>query len=156
MTKRTKSIYKKRIWSDNDKDYLRDNYNNMPMPGLMKHLSRTDFAIHKMAGLLKITGNRQHIHNYKNGTSYKSTGKKPGIAAPKRKIKPVVVSVAKVSRKAKPPMKHRWCDQKLDMKPFNPTGKILIRVDHRTSIYVPASASQKEIDIIINRYKKVS
>lgn len=37
---------------------------------------------------------------------------------------------------------------------FDSTGKKLVKVDHRTSVYVPQNATKAEIDKIVNQYKR--
>lgn len=153
MTKRKKPVYPKRDWSEADKDFLRQHYDSMAMPELMQALTRTDEAIHAMASRMELTGNRYGINNYLAGKSYKSEGRK---VTPQKKTKqeqPKPVTVIVRGRKKKP-KRRRWCDQKLQTKPFTSEGKKQVRVDHRTVIYVPANATEKEIENIINRYKK--
>ena len=155
MAKRSKPIYPKRIWSVEDKMFLRQNYNSMPMPEIMEHLRRTDDAIHWMASHLGLTGHRYSVNNHLAGKSYTKKGSGTSLKVRGKKIKTNTVTEAIRGRKRKK-KGHRWCDQKLASKPFATEGKKTVRIDHKTVIYVPSCLSETEIAAIVAKYKKTT
>lgn len=143
-------------WSEDHKAYVKAHYATMSMELMVQHLGRAAGSIHTMAQRLKCTGKRYGVNNALAGRSYNSPGlttrnHKKKADKPHRKITSAVRSNG---RKANPDKAKRWDQKKFKIKDFDPSGKKLIRIDHKTCVYVPSKATDKEIETIVNRYKK--
>lgn len=133
------------IWEKQEIDFLKDHYDTLPMWDLSKHLkNRTDNAIHRKAHLLGITGNRYGLNNFTSGSSYIPGMEKSGKSGSRPPVK---------GRKKKTTHR-RWSDQRYKTKNFNPAEMKPVRVDHKTVIYVPATATSSEIEVIKTKYQR--
>lgn len=123
----------KQKWSTEEEVFLKDNYKGLHIEDLLKELpGRTDDAIHGKAHRMGITGDRY--------------GVSPVRDKPKGQVK---------GRKRK--RKHRrWCDVRYATKRSPTEGKKPIRIDHKTVIYVPIAATEREIELIKNKFQKTS
>lgn len=124
------------VWTEGDKAFLRKNYASMPMDEMIKHLGRTARAIHTKASALRITGARWGVdHNRlgrpaKEATTVKTVGRNGGTKQPKPETRNT---------------------RKYKTIPFTTEGKKRIQLDAKTSIYVSASATDKQVEDILWR-----
>lgn len=128
--------FKNPEWTEAHKNFLRKHYATMPMDDMVKHLGRTARAIHTKASTLRITGARWGVDHNRTGrpekTAAKATGRKYG------------------DKKPKPETKNT---KRYTSIPFTTEGKKRIQVDAKTSIYVAANATEKEIENILLKLK---
>jgi hypothetical protein len=131
--------YNKVQWTKEQAKQLKDGYEKLSIATLMELLNKSARQIHQKAYKLGITKGRYSIANYKGG-------KKKG-----EKQKMITSAIVKNKRVAKHVERR---NKPLLHKPFSTEGKKMIKIDRKTSVYVPIKASQKEIDEILGRYKK--
>lgn len=119
-------------WSKEDKEYLAANYHNTPMDLLVKYLKREASKIRSIANKMKITGRRYGLDKPKNPIQEK----KQSSATEKNQ--------------------QRWDKKVFPTTTFSSSGKKAVRVDRKTFVYVPITATDKEVESIVNRYRKTA
>lgn len=113
-------------WTKEDKNFLTDNWHIMSLGDIAKQLHRSENAVKNRAFMMGLR--KERIAN-----------PMPPMCLPTTKNNKKYAQ--KASSKAK--------------KVSDPVaGKIPVRIDYRTVIYVAAGTPQKEIDKIVQRYPK--
>lgn len=121
-----------RAWSNADEVYLQENYNKQSWRKLAHALDRSEGAVKSRVSFLGLK--REKVK--------KKPAKGKGIG-----MKPIALPVAKNLKK--------YADRARTRKHVDPiAGKVPLYIDHKTTVYIPAGASEKDIAAIRKQYTK--
>jgi hypothetical protein len=134
-------------WTPEEEQYLKEKFSNTPIPEMVRHLKRTWRAIMGHAHYMKLGGTRRSYAT-KNAVRAErvKVAKQPPV-----KITHVNERKIKLIRATARPKKKEKC---FPTKHFDPSEKKAVRIDRRTTIYVPLSATPEQVEQIISRYQK--
>lgn len=121
-----------RKWTTIEEAYLRDNYGLFPLPKLAKQMNRSQKSIASRASFLKLRIDRKKKASVKG-----SGGRMPPLTLPVQSVLKKHAERANKARRVDPI-----------------AGRVPLRIDHKTIIYIPANSSAKDIEGYRSRYER--